>query len=60
MDPMIIIAALQAVTAILKQIETYSRGQMTEEELLAFHARVMAFMKAVQADADALRKEPTA
>lgn len=58
MDPVIILAALEAVTAIIKQIDVYSRGQMTEEELHTFHARVTAFMKTVQVEADTLRKDP--
>jgi hypothetical protein len=59
MDPIVIISALEAVTAILKQVEIYSRGQMSEEELQLCHQRVMAFMMAVQADADTLRKDPS-
>jgi hypothetical protein len=55
MDPLVIIAALQAITAIIRQIEVYSRNEMTEEELRAFHQRVMDFMKAVQVDADKYR-----
>lgn len=59
MDPIIIAAALQAITAIIRQVEVYNRGAMTEEELAAFHARVVAFMKAIQTDADTLRTQPT-
>ena len=56
MDPAIIIAAITAATSILKQVEVYSRGQMSPEELRVFHAQVQAFMHRVQQDADILRE----
>lgn len=55
MDPLIISAALQAVTTIINQIAVYNRGQMTDAEVEAFHQHVLAYMRAVQADADTLR-----
>lgn len=55
MDPVIIATAVQAALVILRQVEVYSRGQMTEEELQLFHGRVRAFLRAVQTDADTLR-----
>ena len=55
MNPAVIVAALEAVTVIIQQISVYSRGQMTDAEMTVFHERVMAFMRAVQKDADTLR-----
>lgn len=54
-DPAVIALGLSAVASLTRQLEAYSRGQMTELEIAAFHGRVMAFMRAVQADADTLR-----
>lgn len=54
-DPAVIALGLSALASLSRQLEAYSRGQMTEDEIVAFHRRVMAFMLAVQADADTLR-----
>lgn len=54
-DPALIVLGLSAIASISRQIEAYSRGEMTTEEILAFHDRVKSFMHAVQEDADTLR-----
>lgn len=56
-DPTMIALGLSAIASLTRQLEAYSRGQMTEEEIGAFHGRVMTFLRAVQADADTLRPE---
>ena len=56
-DPTLIATSLSVITAIARQVEAYSRGQMTEAEIEAFEARVMTYMRAVQADADTLRPQ---
>lgn len=55
MDPQLIIAAVTVAGSILRQVEAYSRGDMTPEEVEVFHKNVMQYMQNVQADADTLR-----
>ena len=55
-DPALIVLGLSAIASLSRQVEAYSRGQMTDDEIKTFHDRVMTFMRAVQEDADTLRE----
>lgn len=54
-DPALIALGISAIASLTRQLDAYSRGQMTAGEIGEFHARVMTFMRTVQAEADALR-----